>query len=880
MKKILLILVLLIATAAKAQVNIPDPAFKALLLSADENSPIAWGPASQTQNVKIDTNENGQIEASEALQIVRLEISGTGASDLTGLEAFTNLTRLQVNYAFGLAQVNLSGLVNLESLECSNNTLLTTLDVSMLPNLKFLDCRTNNLTTLNLGTYDTLQSLNCGYNALTTLDLSHLTNLRDLYCYENLLTSLSVSHLLDLTGLDFSNNDISQINVLPLVNLTLLHCSNNGLTQLNVSSLTQLNNFYCDGNQLTSLNISGLTALETLMCERNPIGSLDLSSAVLLRDLNCSRTLIANLDTTPLSVLQYLGFGSESLVSFTLSQSIRSLYAYNLTLPTLTISLPLLYQIDVYDSHCTEIDFSGSPQIGTFYFKGCDQLVYVNGKNGSAYPSLSVSHFDSPNLQMVCANEQHFDDWANALSEYNVQINSYCSFTPGGNYNTITGSVRFDNEGDGCDAGDALFPNMRVTLAQGAESGVAFTNHSGNYTFYTQSGNHNVALQIENPTYFTITPATQTVNFASVNGLTETRNFCITANGIHPEAEISIVPIGAARPGFDSGYKLVYRNTGNQTVSGSIVLNFDDARTDFLSANPAADVQIAGTLVWNYTALAPFETRNIDFVLNLNGPMETPPLNQDDILDFAVDLNYQLPDVGTYLAEAELHQTIVNSLDPNDKTCLEGNVISPEMIGDYVHYNINFENIGTAEAINVVVKDVIDTSKFDLSTLQVIYASHPMVTRISGNVVSFIFENINLPGTEGDNKGNVLFKLKTLPTLALGNSISNKADIFFDYNFPIQTNEATSTFSVLKNKDFAIDTTIGIEPNPAKDKVRIKAGSNIKSMELFDLQGRLLRSSIENKKETSVDISNQQNGIYFLNITTEKGSKTEKIIKE
>jgi Zn-dependent M32 family carboxypeptidase len=88
-----------------------------------------------------------------------------------------------------------------------------------------------------------------------------------------------------------------------------------------------------------------------------------------------------------------------------------------------------------------------------------------------------------------------------------------------------------------------------------------------------------------------------------------------------------------------------------------------------------------------------------------------------------------------------LRQTVVNSFDPNDKTCLEGSTIPPSAVGKYVHYMIRFENKGTAEAQNVVVKDMIDTSKFDISSLVVTQGSHPFVTRITEtNKVEFIFE--------------------------------------------------------------------------------------------------------------------------------------------
>ncbi len=139
------------------------------------------------------------------------------------------------------------------------------------------------------------------------------------------------------------------------------------------------------------------------------------------------------------------------------------------------------------------------------------------------------------------------------------------------------------------------------------------------------------------------------------------------------------------------------------------------------------------------------------------------------------------------------NQTIVNSFDPNDKTCLEGSSVSTEMVGQYLHYMIRFENTGTAPAQNIIVKDIIDITKYDLSSLIPLTGSHPFTTRIVGtNKVEFIFENINLPSEPDSNDGYVAFKIKTKPTLVAGNSVANSASIYFDYNLPIVTNTATT----------------------------------------------------------------------------------------
>jgi len=47
---------------------------------------------------------------------------------------------------------------------------------------------------------------------------------------------------------------------------------------------------------------------------------------------------------------------------------------------------------------------------------------------------------------------------------------------------------------------------------------------------------------------------------------------------------------------------------------------------------------------------------------------------------------------------------------------------------------------------------------------------------------------------------------------------------------------------------------------------------------LYDVQGRLLQTVLGNQKV--LDIAHQANGIYFLKITTEKGSKVEKVVKQ
>ncbi len=75
---------------------------------------------------------------------------------------------------------------------------------------------------------------------------------------------------------------------------------------------------------------------------------------------------------------------------------------------------------------------------------------------------------------------------------------------------------------------------------------------------------------------------------------------------------------------------------------------------------------------------------------------------------------------------------------------------------------------------------------------------------------------------------------------------------------------------------------ISIYPNPTTSKFNIDFGNKISNInvDIVDLVGKkIYESSFENAKDAEIDISNQSNGIYFLNIYSETEKKTFKIVK-
>ncbi|MCW4467390.1 T9SS type A sorting domain-containing protein [Flavobacterium sp. MFBS3-15] len=505
-------------------------------------------------------------------------------------------------------------------------------------------------------------------------------------------------------------------------------------------------------------------------------------------------------------------------------------------------------------------------------------ISYINFKNGvTEYDDFTINlNTDQQAGIYICideGNESLFP--SNVYANPNILVSNYCSFTPGGSYNTIEGNLTFDSDNNGCGLDDAYSGFVRMNIDNGIESFSTFTA-SGLYNFYVQSGTFTLTPQIDNE-WFIATPPSATINLATVVNSTMTQNFCIIANGFHPDVEVVIVPIVAAQPGFDANYKVVYRNKGNQALSGTVTLNYDDAVLDYVSAIPVESTSSTGLLSWNYVNLLPFESRSILLTLNVNGPMETPAINLNDVLAFSASVTPATGDETPTDNAFALEQVVVGSYDPNDITCLEGESVDPSKIGEYLHYNINFENTGTAPATFIVVKDMIDEAKFDINTLQVLYASHAVETRVTGNKVEFYFGDINLAAL---GKGNVVFKIKTLNTLQVNDDVAQQADIFFDYNWPIETNEAVTVFEVLSLGEYETDNSVKVYPNPAKNRVTITAASQVELIEVYDMQGRLLQSAIVNGTEVEMDLSSRSNGVYFVKVETDRGMKVEKIIKE
>ncbi len=266
--------------------------------------------------------------------------------------------------------------------------------------------------------------------------------------------------------------------------------------------------------------------------------------------------------------------------------------------------------------------------------------------------------------------------------------------------------------------------------------------------------------------------------------------------------------LGVLRPGFPASISLNAFNDGCTMVSGDLCLVLDSV-LQFDSASIQPSSFSGDTLCWTFSDLN-FDSAYLNPIVYVTVSPASIPGNQvcleTYITPFLLDVDstnnrklYCIPIIGSY--------------DPNDKQVYpQGECASNYILPDSSFtYTIRFQNTGNAPAINIKILDEIDQS-LDLNSFSVVGSSHeyPGVEILTGNVVQFSYDSIMLPDSvhnEPMSHGYVMFEIKPKPGLPDGTRIENTADIYFDFNSPIQTN---TVFSTMVNSIPYVDASVSV----------------------------------------------------------------------
>ncbi|MCD6067141.1 MAG: hypothetical protein K0S33_1967 [Bacteroidetes bacterium] len=224
--------------------------------------------------------------------------------------------------------------------------------------------------------------------------------------------------------------------------------------------------------------------------------------------------------------------------------------------------------------------------------------------------------------------------------------------------------------------------------------------------------------------------------------------------------------------------------------------------------------------------------------------------------------------------------TVSGAYDPNDKTGFPTGLSTQHEIlpGQQLQYLIRFQNTGTDTAFNIVVRDTLDT---DLNIFSVVpgIASHACTFRMYGpRVLEWTFANIMLPDSttnEPGSHGFLTFTVEQNSGLPNGTAFLNDADIYFDFNDPIITNETSHV--VDDQQDYSpvgleqvMKTTPGdivVFPNPANEYVTVLCtGEGISTYTIVNQLGQRVSSGSFVSRKNTIDLRSLPAGFYLLTV--------------
>jgi hypothetical protein len=233
-----------------------------------------------------------------------------------------------------------------------------------------------------------------------------------------------------------------------------------------------------------------------------------------------------------------------------------------------------------------------------------------------------------------------------------------------------------------------------------------------------------------------------------------------------------------------------------------------------------------------------------------------------------------------------LKSEVTGSYDPNDKLVTPQGAFTDGYVRDTTafEYTINFQNLGTDTAFTVVVKDVIDKD-LNITTLNMIDASHNYQMSIKGDTVIWTFNDILLPDdkvNEPASHGFVRFFIKQKANNPLGTEITNQAAIYFDFNPAIITNTTENIVNndmvtAIEGGQVITDNHLMIYPNPFSGKLVVRLNENEAVFKLFNALGELVYQTTDLE---TINLAHLPQASYIYNISTESASYSGKLIKE
>ena len=441
----------------------------------------------------------------------------------------------------------------------------------------------------------------------------------------------------------------------------------------------------------------------------------------------------------------------------------------------------------------------------------------------------------------------------------------------------VQGTLFIDHDQD-CVQGpdEAGIPGRIVEITPGPVH--AITDQQGRYTRSLPNGAY--ALQVLGADLWPLCPAATPVPFTIDSDVVTVD---LADSSVVQLDLATMMEAGPARPGFVHDLWMEVRNLTAQASGGATVTLTFDPTLSFISAQPMPTSITGNVLTWDLAALPAYAAHTMGVALQV--PADPGLLGTS----FSHEVSCTQPITESNVQNnAEVCSGIfTGSYDPNDKTARTSSRTSEAFYvldtDDYIDYVIRFQNTGTDTAFTVVVTDTLDQD-LDIPTFQQGIASHPYEVRFKpGRVVEWRFADILLPDSNTNeplSHGLVTFRIAPVGPVLAGTEFRNNADIFFDFNPPVRTNDAVlvavNALSIPKPTVARLD----VFPNPAVGRITLLTSGApfIGEIRITTIDGRVVHRQ---RASNQVDVTGLAPGVYGLSLSDPDGGfRTTRFVKQ
>ncbi|MBK6834520.1 MAG: T9SS type A sorting domain-containing protein [Bacteroidetes bacterium] len=425
--------------------------------------------------------------------------------------------------------------------------------------------------------------------------------------------------------------------------------------------------------------------------------------------------------------------------------------------------------------------------------------------------------------------------------------------------------------------------NVSIKDSVGNTIANGYTDTNGFYTVSVPE-NQNVSVSprvtFPNPSYTVSCPVSGSTSLNLSPNSSNTANFGLqqvpdTTGVLPPVFDLGTfhTPSYVGAPGGTGNISFCVNYNIYDTLTTTVSLTLDNNVSFTGMVSGPAPTSITGnTLTWDVLLVDTTYLQPICFSLNVI-TSTSAPLFQCALFSIHVSPTWDLNPTNNHHSWCLF---IGGPYDPNNKEVYPPQSITPD---EELSYLINFQNTGTAPAININLIDTI-SSYLDMNTFEIVQSSHTVSPILyNNNIFRFEFRNINLPDSNTNeplSHGWIEYRIKPKVGIPIGTEINNTAHIYFDYNSAIVTNTTINTIEVVGIKDKQVSSDLLIYPNPGNGEftVSIQNGkSKDYQLSVFSITGKeMFAAKMKGTENEKINLSHLSAGIYFVKVIGDNGN--------